>query len=266
MFDDAATSSRGGSTTGSGTTTAVAVNSFDGQSFDTVYMVPNRSTIEMDVYNSEDRVEYHESYVFTGASSGVPTFEELDRDYFVYLFGQLHFHSDMYGLREINWLSDGAPSGKHANDGTYEQYQTDSSGRYTGTIKWYEPADTGYAAQDHLYTNWTRDAANRMLHHIRPYDFIGRYGGEEFLIVMPALPPRDAQARLDQLRMSISTAPFLFDHHSATVTSSFGVAWYSSSVSSQVDDLIGRADEALYRAKADGRDRIVFHSDLHPTQ
>lgn len=108
-----------------------------------------------------------------------------------------------------------------------------------------------------------RDAADRMVHHIRQYDFIGRYGGEEFLIVMPALPPKDAHTRLNHLRMAISDEPFRFDHHSVKVTSSFGVAWYNYSMSSHVDELIARADEALYRAKDDGRDRIIFYSDLH---
>ncbi|HMF63339.1 MAG TPA: diguanylate cyclase, partial [Edaphobacter sp.] len=105
-----------------------------------------------------------------------------------------------------------------------------------------------------------RDAAWRMLHNIRPYDFIGRYGGEEFLLVLPGLPVNDPHGRLNQLRLAISTESFHFEDHAVPVTSSFGAAWYGPGTK-VVEDLIRRADEALYRAKAEGRNRIVFYKE-----
>jgi len=108
-----------------------------------------------------------------------------------------------------------------------------------------------------------RDAANRMLHHIRPYDFIGRYGGEEFLLVMPGLAVNDPHGRLNQVRLAISHEPFQFEDESVPVTSSFGAAWYGPDTK-VVEDLIRRADEALYRAKAEGRNRILFFEEQDP--
>lgn len=121
----------------------------------------------------------------------------------------------------------------------------------------------GHLAGDALL----REVAQRMLGSVRSYDFVGRYGGEEFLLVLPGLSAHGPFHRLTQLQQGTSGRPFVYRNRSIHLTTSFGVAWMEQD-GMTVEDMVRRADEALYRAKAAGRDRIVFYNapaaDGHP--
>jgi diguanylate cyclase (GGDEF)-like protein len=91
----------------------------------------------------------------------------------------------------------------------------------------------------------------RMRDSVRAYDILGRYGGEEFLIIMPDTGLEDATGLAERIRISVKEVLI----GNAAVTLSLGVV--CSQVSDRsVDDIIRRADENLYKAKKGGRDRI----------
>ena len=90
---------------------------------------------------------------------------------------------------------------------------------------------------------------------LRDKDIVARYGGEEFIIFLPEINGLHAQKVADRLRQSISTiVVYSDDNQEVRFTVSVGVS--SSEISDNVDTLIKTADEALYRAKQNGRNRV----------
>jgi two-component system chemotaxis response regulator CheY len=102
------------------------------------------------------------------------------------------------------------------------------------------------------------EVAARLRHACRIYDIVGRYGGEEFLIVITHTD-KDVTARLaERLRAAISDAPFRADGHVISVTISVGVVWAAPGVHCDADSLIKSADQLLYAAKRGGRNQVVM--------
>ncbi len=91
--------------------------------------------------------------------------------------------------------------------------------------------------------------------NLRDYDVVGRMGGEEFAIALEG-SPQDAARTAERLRRAISRLQFTFDDAPMRVTASFGVASLQKG-ERDVAAALARADKALYKAKADGRDRVV---------
>jgi len=105
-----------------------------------------------------------------------------------------------------------------------------------------------------------QEFAKRISKNIRSLDLPARYGGEEFVIVMPDTDANLASVVAERLRAAISEVPFKTDISgvSVSITTSIGVATVNGEVTC-VTDLFKRADEALYHAKNNGRNRVILN-------
>jgi len=104
-----------------------------------------------------------------------------------------------------------------------------------------------------------REAARRLKAAARKYDAVGRYGGEEFLIVLSGCNTSDAWRQAERLREAVCTEPFTVDERAVNVTCSFGLACTEYTPPAR---LVRDGDEALYRAKAQGRNRVAVQEGL----
>lgn len=91
----------------------------------------------------------------------------------------------------------------------------------------------------------------------RQYDVLSRYGGEEFLVILPKTDLGTAVTVAEKYRNKVAETPIIIDEQSVQLTISVGVAEADFGLEGGVDSLIGRADSALYEAKAAGRNRVV---------
>lgn len=91
---------------------------------------------------------------------------------------------------------------------------------------------------------------------VREQDFVARYGGEEFAVIVPETTTRDAKATAEQIRSAVESGRFDYKGQQLQVTASLGMA--GASAGQEPKSLIQRADEALYAAKHNGRNRAYF--------
>lgn len=105
--------------------------------------------------------------------------------------------------------------------------------------------------------------SNRLLQAVRPYDSVGRFGGEEFLMVLPESDTKSATEIAERLKDRVGTKEIkIDDRNSIKVTASFGVSALLPSDVNQRDNLIKQADQALYEAKELGRNRVVTNKKI----
>ena len=113
----------------------------------------------------------------------------------------------------------------------------------------------GHLAGDRVLKETTR----RVKAAIRPYDLFGRYGGEEFILLMTDVAEADAVNAVERLRQTISRSSVEFENIPIPITASFGIV--AVVPGTDVRAAIKSADEALYQAKDDGRNLVVLYRE-----
>jgi len=104
-----------------------------------------------------------------------------------------------------------------------------------------------------------KEVSTRLLDAVRSHDAVGRYGGEEFLIVLGGCNSEHLKDRGEQVRIAVNGSPFFTKHGSTSVSVSVGattVRGWDQSI--PIETLLKHADEALYQAKAAGRNQVSF--------
>jgi len=112
----------------------------------------------------------------------------------------------------------------------------------------------GHVAGDQLL----QSLARHLQHYCRPQDLVFRYGGDEFLILFPDTSLAVAEERAQLLRQAFSESPRQLERHCLHITLSCGLAAFPEHAA-QASALMERADDALYAAKAQGRNRVVVY-------
>jgi diguanylate cyclase (GGDEF)-like protein len=105
-----------------------------------------------------------------------------------------------------------------------------------------------------------KEFARRLSSSLRPYDHAGRFGGEEFLVVMPGLAEQNTR-RIRDLQRLLSGEFLISGEGKLQLTCSIGAAWFGADMES-TESLLDRADQALYAAKANGRNRVEVTAQL----
>jgi two-component system cell cycle response regulator len=112
-----------------------------------------------------------------------------------------------------------------------------------------------------------REVANRIKAELRLSDTLGRFGGEEFVVLLPDTQLNHACNVAERIRAGISNRPFMLSPESLHVSISIGVARLDTTTPDQAFDVLGQkmlaqADQALYQAKESGRDRVEIAAQV----
>jgi diguanylate cyclase (GGDEF)-like protein len=112
------------------------------------------------------------------------------------------------------------------------------------------------------------EAGNELLRHVvariregvRSSDVVARYGGDEFIVLLPETGPAGAMEVAERVRVAVQTSPVTINGQLFRTTVSAGVVSYPT-VGGDLASLMDKADKALYQAKSSGRNRVVAHTD-----
>ena len=107
-----------------------------------------------------------------------------------------------------------------------------------------------------------KQVADRISSCLREYDSVGRFGGEEFLILFTEIDPENVKNAAERIRKTIADSPMKIPNSEITVTMSFGTVAFIPGEPADKDSLIARADAALYQAKEGGRNKVVVAEAL----